>query len=567
MNARLTTPPGPDTGHTDVPRPRAAGRHQVLRQRGTWLAATCIVLLILLASLIHSGEAADRIAEPEQVAWGRQLYLHGTLSPGQPLTARVQDDVALTARPAACVHCHQRSGLGTTEGTMLVPAITASALAQATPPGPRQRPAYSDATLLRAIREGVDSAGQPLHPLMPRYVLPDAAASALVAYLKTLSAHWSPGVTEQAVSFATVVTEDVAPARQRAMLDVLNAYVKETNAGHTLADGSSYGPSRVRSAAGSGRAWVLSQWTLTGPPATWPAQLDAYYSAQPVFAVLSGISASDWHPVHEFCERHAVPCLLPNTSLPMLTTADFYTLYLSRGLSLEAEALAAYLARGSSAVRLLQVFHRDSAGQTAASALRRAFAGTDTASVVDWILEGREPLSPEALTTRLAATRSTGAVLWLPREEWAELGNAPWTMAEPVRLYLSSTLLNGELATVPEAFRRLSSVIHPFAPQYRIRRLDSWLTRRGLTLVDQPVQAQTYLACLITSEGLKRVGERLHRDYFLEVIDRLAMAPMGSGFPSPEFAPGRRYLINGAYILEVGEGDGPQIQNALWIVP
>jgi hypothetical protein len=158
-------------------------------------------------------------------------------------------------------------------------------------------------------------------------------------------------------------------------------------------------------------------------------------------------------------------------------------------------------------------------------------------------------------------------VLWLPREEWAELGNAPWAMAEPVRLYLSSTLLNGELATVPEALRRLNSVIHPFAPQHRIRRLDSWLTRRGLTLVDQPVQAQTYLACLITSEGLKRVGERLHRDYFLEVIDRLAMAPMGSGFPSPEFAPGRRYLINGAYILDVGKGDGPQIQNALWIVP
>ena len=66
---------------------------------------------------------------------------------------------------------------------------------------------------------------------------------------------------------------------------------------------------------------------------------------------------------------------------------------------------------------------------------------------------------------------------------------------------------------------------------------------------------------------MKRVGERLHRDYFLEVIDRLAMAPMGSGFPSPDFAPSRRYLINGAYILEVGEGDGPPIQNALWIVP
>jgi hypothetical protein len=299
----------------------------------------------------------------------------------------------------------------------------------------------------------------------------------------------------------------------------------------------------------------------------WPAQLDAYYRAQPVFAVLSGISTSDWRPVHEFCERHEVPCLLPNTALPALTAADFYTLYLSRGLTLEAEGLAAYLSRGSSPVRLLQVFRRDSAGQTASSALRRAFVGIDTASVVDWILEGREPLSPEALATRLAATRSTAAVLWLPREGWAGLGAGRWTLAEPVRLYLSSTLLNGELAAVPETLRRLSSVIHPFSPQHRIRRLESWLASRGLALVDQPVQAQTYLACLIASEGLKRVGERLHRDYFLEVIDRLAMAPMGSGFPRPDFAPNRRYLINGAYILEVGERDGSPIQNALWIVP
>ena len=521
----------------------------------------------MLATLSYSGEATDPVPKPEQIAWGRRLYLDGTLGPGQPLTGRVQDDVALTAQPAACVHCHQRSGLGTAEGTVLVPAITGSALAQATPPCPRQRPAYSDATLLRAIREGVDAAGQPLHPLMPRYDLPDAAASALVAYLKTLSAHWSPGVSEQAVYFATVVTEDVAPARRQAMLDVLNAYVMETNAGSALAGGSSYGPSRTRSAAGSARTWVLSQWTLTGSPTTWPAQLDAYYRAQPVFAVLSGISTSDWRPVHEFCERHEVPCLLPITALPALTEADFYTLYLSRGLTLEAETLAAYLSRSSSPVRLLQVFRRDSAGQTASSALRRACVGSDTTSVVDWILEDRESLSPEALATWLAATQSTVAVLWLPREGWAGLGAGRGTLAEPVRLYLSSTLLNGELAAIPETLRRLTSVIHPFSPQHRIRRLEGWLASRSLALVDQPVQAQTYLACLIASEGLKRVGERLHRDYFLEVLDRLTMAPMGSGFPRPDFAPNRRYLINGAYILEVGEGDGPPIQNALWIAP
>src|SRR5262245_2084558 len=248
--------PAPDIGCTDTLSPMAIGQYQVLRQRRTWLATICIVLLIILATLIHVGKAADQVPEPEQVAWGRRLYLDGTLGPSQPLTGRVQDNVALTAPPAACVHCHQRSGLGTTEGGSVVPAITGPALAQAATIGQRQRPAYSDETLVRAIREGVDAAGQPLHPLMPRYVLPDAAASALIAYLKTLSAHWSPGVSEREVHFATVVTADVTPVRRQAMLDVLDAYFMETNAGRTLADRRSYGPSRTLSAAGSARAWV-----------------------------------------------------------------------------------------------------------------------------------------------------------------------------------------------------------------------------------------------------------------------------------------------------------------------
>ena len=81
------------------------------------------------------------------------------------------------------------------------------------------------------------------------------------------------------------------------------------------------------------------------------------------------------------------------------------------------------------------------------------------------------------------------------------------------------------------------------------------------------IQAQTYLACLIASEGLKRSGNRLDRDRFLEMIDRLSLAPMGSGFPRPDFAPGRRYLINGAYVLEVGEGAGSPIRNVRWVVP
>jgi len=531
--------------------------------RGSARPAAAGALLVLA---LASGGGAEQAAGPEVLARGRQIYREGTWGPGRPVTGRAQGDAVLTGGAAACVSCHQRSGLGNAEGSTVIPAITGQALAQARTAGPRRRPAYTHATLARAVREGMDPAGQPLHPLMPRYALSDADVGALGAYLETLSARQSPGVSERAVHFATVVSEDVTASRRQALFDVLDACVVETDQlARTPAGAQRHGPSRAEITAA--RPWVLSRWILKGPPATWPAQLDAYYRTQPVFAILSGISAGDWRPVHDFCEGHEVPCLLPNTPLPALASSDFYTLYLNRGLTLEARVLAAHLSRTARPLRVLQVFRPDAAGLAAAGALRRAVAGREDTAVVDWPLADRERLSPEALAARLTASRATAAVLWIPRETWAELGAGPWAPPEPVKLYGSSTLLGGDLAAVPAALRHRSLLIHSLAPQRRIWRLESWLAGRGLAPADPPVQAQAYFACRIAAEGLRRAGEPLHRDHFLEVIDRLAMAPMGSGFPRPDFAPGRRYLVNGAYVLEIGSGEGPPIRSALWIVP
>jgi hypothetical protein len=393
--------------------------------------------------------------------------------------------------------------------------------------------------------------------------LPDEAVDALHAYLETLSAHQPPGVSERAVHFATVVAADVPAERRDAMLDVLDGCVEEAA---QLADVPEsvrrHGPSR--SSPAPTRHWTLSRWVLTGTPDTWPAQLDRYYRDRPAFAMLSGISGGDWRAVHDFCERREIPCLLPNTPLPAPASDDFYTLYLSKGLVLEAQVLAAHLSRAPP-VRLLQVFRTHGAGELAASALKQAVA--KYATVVDWPLREAEPLNAEGLATRMARTGSAAAVLWLPREAWSTLGEGRGISVDHPTLYASSTLLGGDPGAIPETLRRRSLLIHSLAPQQRIRRVESWLAARGRVPREPMIQAQTYLACLIASEGLKRSGNRLDRDRFLELIDRLSMAPMGSGFPRPDFAPGRRYLINGAYVLEVGEGAGSPIRNVRWVVP
>jgi len=50
----------------------------------------------------------------------------------------------------------------------------------------RQRPPYTDALLARAIIQGLDSSGEQLSPLMPRWTLSESELQDLLTYLKHL---------------------------------------------------------------------------------------------------------------------------------------------------------------------------------------------------------------------------------------------------------------------------------------------------------------------------------------------------------------------------------------------
>jgi mono/diheme cytochrome c family protein len=534
------------------------------------------MLALLLVAVLAAGAlpalSQAQPAEDETVAVGRRIYWQGSLPSGKAVAGTVQDDVSFEGDQLTCLSCHRRSGLGGGEGSRVVPPISGPALYQPREAVHRSRPAYTDETLGAAIRTGIDAAGEKLDPVMPRYRLSDDDLAALISYLKTLSAEPSPGVTDERIYFGTVITEDVPPTWQKAMLGVLEAYVTQKNAltrneWRRAESGAHFERNRDKAY----REWVLEPWRLTGPAESWPAQLESLYRKQPVFALLSGISNGPWRPIHEFCERNQIPSLLPNTDMPPLDGDGGYSVYFNRGISLEARAITEHLSRQPHGERILQIFRADERGRFAAAALSEALAAKNGLSVADWPLDESHPLGADAVVER---TKATTLVLWLGKDDVQRLGGLLDSALGDVKLYLSSTLIGGSLVSVPDAVRKRGHLAHPyFLPKDREQRgrsVQLWLKSRGIEALDERIQAQTYFACLLATDALMHIRRNFFREYLLDRIDHAdPIASRAWIHPGMSLGPGQRYLSKGCYIIdlrgaELGSDWKPR---ATWIVP
>lgn len=562
------------------------------------LAALALVAVVTPALADgRPGAGGDALVEA-----GRRIYQEGILPDGSPLRGDAQAGTARAGLEASCAGCHRRSGYGTSEGPIVIPSVAARDLfgwverapappLPATQPGmsaanatvaehaalmaarrariaarqgTRRRPPYDEASLARAIRDGVEVTGRPLGDGMPRYALGDRDMRALLAYLRTLSAEHAPGVTPEELHFATVVEPGVAPARRRAMLEVLQAFIHDKNAGtRSEAQRRTAGVERVYRAY---RTWVLHVWELEGPAETWGAQLEALYRRQPVFALIGGLGSSSWAPVHRFSEANGVPCLFPQAELPA-TAPGFYTVYLSRGLPLEAEALAKYLREPRVPTAVTQVFRRDEASAAAAAAFRAALPSG--ARLEERVLEGRPT---RAYWERLARERpGASLVLWLPAEDLADAGALVEPGAGVEAVYLSSTLLGQAPAALRDGDRvRLVQPLDlPQSRGARLLRIKRWLHDRGIPLVDEELQMNAYFAVAVTADAASHMSDLFSREYLVERIEHMVgntVTP--SIYPRVSLGPGQRFASKGSFIVKPsGRRPGGLEPVSGWLTP
>jgi cytochrome c553 len=548
--------------------------------RGARLALllAAVVACQFVAMDIASAQPAradEHTADAKLIALGQRIYREGIRPSGETLTAVGSAQIQRSGKDAACVACHRRSGYGATEGQFVVRPITGPALtheqtlAVRSPRvkarlGSSLRPPYTEATLARAIRTGIDTAGKPLNPVMPRYALGDEEVKALAAYLFSLSTQASPGVDERDIHFATVIQPGVAPEQRRAMLDVMRAFFKDKDANVRWdEERRDAGNMRVDRAY---RKWVLHVWELTGTSETWGAQLEANYAKQPVFALIGGLGNSSWRPIHEFSERFEIPCVFPQVELPVVSAANNYTLYFSRGVQLEAEVLARFLRDQGEAGRIVQVYRSDEASSAAAAAFRTALKSGGDRPLEERVLEGP---ATEVFWQALAATRPGALVLWLGAEDVA--GATALGAASPA-VYLSFNLLGGKRpGTAPKEGGNIR-LIYPsdLPPKHEARLLRNkyWLHSKGIKISDEKVQINTLFALAVVSDVVGHIMDSFSRDYFVERVEHaVATTPMPSVYPQVSLGPGQRFAAKGSSIVQIGADEKSLKAVSPWIVP
>jgi len=512
---------------------------------------------VLALGLIASAAATEPVP-PGLVAAGQRLYSEGRDLSGQPLRATVQGDVPLLGTHVTCRSCHGRSGMGTIEGGR-IPAPLAGPLLFA-PNEQRRRPAYTADTLARALRDGIDPAGRPIDPLMPRYQLGGRDLEALVAFLRQLGAARSPGVAPGHLRIATVIAGSVDREIERASLEAMQAYVDARNRS---------GPQRLRGGHFPRQwkeeyfEWTLDVWRLSGPSASWRAQLEARYREQPVFALVGGLASGAWQPIHDFCEATQMPCLLPDTDLPPAGNEGFYSLYYSRGLRLEAQIMAAALAADGRQRDVLAVIEGD-AGSPSAEAAESLTQALEARGGRVRTLDAR---SERGAIERALAEPASAIVLWLSAQSVRRLAAPLAASGATTPLMLSSTMLGARWDDLPAGARARAKVVHltalPGERDSALARFRAWSRARGLQLHEERHQALAYFAMLTFAEGTKHTTIYLSRDYLLDLLEHAAtLTAYLPLYRRAGMTPGQRVLSRGGYLVDLAAGG-----TAIWQVP
>lgn len=529
------------------------------------------------------------------VQLGERMYRNGILPSGKAMEAYIRGDIEVDSTSFSCSSCHLRAGLGSVEGGVITPPTNGAKLYKPYRRPPAldnipdragrnvyaktvvERPAYNRETLAAALRFGIDPTGKTFNDVMPRYPLNDRDMSILISYLELLSAESSPGASSKEFNFATIVTDDVSQEDRQALLQQLQNFIAQKNQQFKMYnDFLKFGYVPTADMKYAFRQTTLDVWELKGPPETWQMQLSAYYAKKPVFAILGGISNSDWRPIHDFCEEQRLPCLFPITDFPVVSESGWYTYYFNKGYFQEGEAVARHLNRmeiPAHETSILQIVQDAPAGRALAAGFNEIWRELERPAVTTLTLTAGQLLDKTVLGKFLAKHKPGVLLLWADAEVLSNLPALVPQLSVPGMVFVSSSYLGEKTVSIAENIRESVYITYPYRLTPYVGPKTGGFDSRVPILPSSKdfgsrrIESRTAsILKQVTLSGLTQLQDNLYRDNLLDIMS-MQMDLVVRDYERLSFGPGQRYVSKGCYIIQLGSGEKPDLlPKSEWVI-
>ena len=449
------------------------------------------------------------------------------------------NELDVPASAFSCSGCHGIRGEGKSEGGVTAGDITWSNLIKPyghTHPTGRKHGPFTESSVIRAIVNGVDPAGNDLLVAMPRYKLSPEEMADLLAYLKRIDTDLDPGVTETNITVGLLLPSSGALAEVgAAMKDMVVAYFDSVN---------------KRGGIFSRKIELKIADAGAGGAATSTAAQN-FAQKEQVFAFVSGLSAGNDPQLAAIARTEEIPIIGPSTLLPYLENpANKYLFYLLPGVAEQAMSLVNYAAaqpelkRASAALVYSDSMLSSAAGAAAAEQAKKAGL-----TITKKFVFKPDAFDARAIVNDLKSSNVESLFFFGDTKEQSLLLSEAAAASWSPNLFLLGTLSGKDL---PPDSKNKIFLAFPTVPSdvssEGITEFHAVQEKYKIATRHAAAQLSAFAAAKVFVEGLTRAGRDLNREKFINALDTLYDYETGVT-PRLTFGPNRRVGAAGAHIV------------------
>ncbi|HEV2837596.1 MAG TPA: ABC transporter substrate-binding protein [Pyrinomonadaceae bacterium] len=488
---------------------------------------------------------------------GKEIYLRGTSPSGREITGRI-GEIDVPASTVSCAGCHGMRGEGKTEGGVAAGNLTWPHLSKPyghTHPTGRKHGPFNDSSFTRAVVNGIDSDGNELQAVMPRYKLSAEDMADLIAYVKRIDSDLDPGITESSIRVGLVLPSQGALADiSAAMKDVFSAYFEDLNS---------------RGGIFSRKIDLRIADAGTGGAAT-ATVAQTFAHREEIFAFVGGLSAGADAQIAALAREEQIPFIGPSTLLPYAETpANRYLFYLLPGVSEQAVALVNF-AQAQPELRDVPVaiVHPDNSLGTAA-----AVAADEQLKKTGRRVGTKKAYASDNFDARsiVADLKNKGArvvFFFGTGKEQASFLNEASAVNWTPHLFFLGVMTGKELPVPVAAFKHKLFIAFPTLPadvkSEAVAEFRSLQEKYKFVLRHTASQLAAFATAKVFVEGLTRGGRDLSREKLITSLEGLYEYETGIT-PRITFGPNRRVGAAGAHVLSLDLTDQEFSSASGWI--